>query len=33
MTAIRRFGYTIRENRLRDGRCPDCGVAVAGVWK
>jgi pyruvate formate lyase activating enzyme len=30
---IRRFGYAVRENRLRDGRCPDCNAAVAGVWK
>jgi len=29
---IRRWGYTVVENRIRDGRCPDCGVQVAGVW-
>jgi len=31
-TAIGRYGYAVRENRLRDGRCPDCAAAVAGVW-
>jgi pyruvate formate lyase activating enzyme len=28
---IARWGYSIRQNRVRDGACPDCGVAVAGV--
>ncbi len=30
---ISRMGFSIRQNRLADGRCPDCGVPVAGVWK
>jgi pyruvate formate lyase activating enzyme len=30
---VARFGFAVRENRLRDGRCPDCSTAVAGVWK
>ena len=29
---IRRQGYTVVENRIRDGQCPDCGAQVAGVW-
>ena len=29
---IVRFGFAVRENRLRGGRCPDCNTAVAGVW-
>jgi len=31
-TLIARYGYTVRENRLSVGRCPDCGAAVPGVW-
>jgi pyruvate formate lyase activating enzyme len=31
-TVIARYGYTVRENRLRGGRCPDCEAAVPGVW-
>lgn len=30
---IDRTGYSIRANRLRDGRCPDCDAAVDGVWE
>ncbi len=29
---ISRLGYAVRENRLRGGRCPDCGATVDGVW-
>ncbi len=29
---IRRSGYRVLENRLVDGRCPECGSPVAGVW-
>jgi len=28
---IRRYGYTILENSLRQGHCPHCGTAIAGV--
>jgi pyruvate formate lyase activating enzyme len=28
---IARRGYSIRQNRVRDGACPDCGTPVAGV--
>lgn len=31
-TLIRRWGFTVRENRLRGGHCPDCDCAVPGVW-
>ncbi|MBN2416830.1 AmmeMemoRadiSam system radical SAM enzyme [bacterium] len=30
---IRRFGYSIMENRLEHGKCPDCLAPVAGVWE
>ncbi|MEF2145553.1 MAG: AmmeMemoRadiSam system radical SAM enzyme [Desulfovibrionaceae bacterium] len=29
---IRRQGFSLAEYRLDQGRCPDCGEAVAGVW-
>jgi pyruvate formate lyase activating enzyme len=29
---IDRMGFTVLENRLRDGACPDCGEALEGVW-
>jgi pyruvate formate lyase activating enzyme len=32
-TVISRMGFTVRENRLRDGKCPDCGRVIPGVWK
>jgi pyruvate formate lyase activating enzyme len=28
---IERWGFVLRSNRIRDGRCPDCGEAVAGL--
>jgi pyruvate formate lyase activating enzyme len=30
---IERSGYTIMQNRLKDGRCPDCEREIYGVWK
>jgi len=30
---IRRVGYVVRENRLHDGRCPDCETPIDGVWE
>jgi pyruvate formate lyase activating enzyme len=30
---IERSGYTILQNRLKDGRCRDCGKEIYGVWK
>lgn len=29
---IQRSGYRIRENRMSEGACPDCGAPVDGVW-
>jgi pyruvate formate lyase activating enzyme len=30
---IRRLGFDVLRNALRDGRCPDCQRPVAGVWQ
>ncbi|MHC4558804.1 MAG: radical SAM protein, partial [Planctomycetota bacterium] len=30
---IERSGYTILQNRLKDGFCPDCDKEIYGVWK
>jgi len=30
---IERSGYTILQNQLKDGCCPDCGKEIYGVWK
>jgi pyruvate formate lyase activating enzyme len=30
---VARHGYTVTQNRLADGRCPDCNAPIAGVWQ
>ena len=30
---IERGWHEVSHNRLKDGTCPDCGAAIAGVWK
>jgi pyruvate formate lyase activating enzyme len=30
---IRRFGFSIGENTIKDGKCPKCGHDIKGVWK
>ena len=30
---IERSGYTILQNRVKDGCCPKCGKEIYGVWK
>lgn len=30
---ISRFGFRIRENKIKEGRCPSCGETIAGVWQ
>jgi len=30
---IRRRGFEVLENRLEQGACPNCGTAIAGVWR
>jgi pyruvate formate lyase activating enzyme len=29
---VRRVGFTLSENRIRGGTCPDCSTEIAGVW-
>ncbi|UCG33911.1 MAG: AmmeMemoRadiSam system radical SAM enzyme, partial [Phycisphaerales bacterium] len=29
---IRRTGFRVSKNRIKDGKCPDCGVAIPGIW-
>jgi pyruvate formate lyase activating enzyme len=29
---VARTGHVVRENRLCDGRCPECGTAIDGIW-
>ena len=29
---IERYGYTVRQNTLRHGRCPRCQAGIPGVW-
>ncbi|MEA2114536.1 MAG: AmmeMemoRadiSam system radical SAM enzyme [Thermodesulfobacteriota bacterium] len=29
---ISRYGFSIRQNNLTEGRCPTCGKQIAGVW-
>jgi pyruvate formate lyase activating enzyme len=29
---IKRWGFTIEENKVRKGRCPSCDFEIAGVW-
>jgi pyruvate formate lyase activating enzyme len=30
---IERYGFYVRQNRLHEGRCPDCGRAIPGIWE
>lgn len=30
---IKRFGFSILENRMKDGKCSKCGHHIEGVWK
>ncbi len=30
---IKRIGYRIRENNVKDGKCVFCGAAIDGVWE
>lgn len=30
---VQRHGFSIQENRLQHGRCPQCGKELAGIWE
>jgi hypothetical protein len=30
---IERSGYTVLQNHIKDGHCPDCRGQIHGVWK
>jgi len=30
---IRRLGFDVLVNVIRDGKCPQCGYTIAGIWK
>ncbi|MGD8850622.1 MAG: AmmeMemoRadiSam system radical SAM enzyme, partial [Anaerolineales bacterium] len=32
-TLIRRSGFGVTSNEVRNGRCPECGTEIAGVWQ
>lgn len=32
-TIIERMGFGVLQNRLHDGKCPDCDAAIAGRWQ
>ncbi len=29
---VKRLGFAIRENVLRDGKCPKCATLIPGLW-
>jgi len=29
---VHRVGFTVKENRLAQGHCPDCGARIPGLW-
>ena len=29
---IDRWGFNVQNNRIKNGKCPQCGAAVDGVW-
>lgn len=31
-TVIKRIGFTILKNELKNGKCPECGHEIPGVW-
>ncbi len=31
-TLITRHWFSVSQNRLKEGRCPDCGMGISGIW-
>jgi pyruvate formate lyase activating enzyme len=32
-TLLKRYGFTVEENQVRDGKCGYCGAVIEGVWE
>ncbi len=32
-TIVKRIGFSVRENRIKDGKCGHCGAVIDGVWE
>jgi pyruvate formate lyase activating enzyme len=32
-TLVKRIGFRVQENQVREGNCRYCGVKIDGVWK
>lgn len=30
---IKRIGFSVAENKIKNNRCPDCGAEIEGVWE
>jgi pyruvate formate lyase activating enzyme len=30
---IERFGFSVRRNLIEDGKCPQCGETIEGIWE
>lgn len=28
---VDRYGFMVLRNRIRDGKCPDCGISIHGI--
>ena len=29
---VRRSGFLVTGNRIKNGKCPDCDAPIAGIW-
>jgi len=30
---ITRAGFYVKENKLKNGKCPECNESIPGIWK